>query len=98
MAALTYEESASLMADLAFRGRVKVACITYARFIGDEAADVPAHSTRVKWSQATLLNPDFAAAQVTPTTVMDPAVQQAGSAITDAALQGSVETSVNKIL
>jgi hypothetical protein len=42
--------------------------------------------------------PDVAAAHVTPTVVMDPAVQTDGADITDEALQSSVEASINKLL
>lgn len=98
MAALTYEQSAELMKDPVFQGRVKVACLTYARYITDEPANTAAHSTRTKWAQQTLVVPDSAVAQVTPTTVMDSNVQAAGAAITDTALQTAVETSVNKLL
>src|SRR5262245_51303173 len=102
--ALTYDQSADLMKDPEFFGRVKVACITYARYITDEASTTPAHSTRVKWAQQALLVPDSAASQVIPTCVMDVAVQDAGvdaegqSQVTDLALQGAVENSVNKLL
>jgi hypothetical protein len=98
MAALTYETSAALMNDPAFRGRVKVACLKYAQFIMDEAPSVAAHSTRIKWAQQTMQSPDQAAAVTTPPTVMDTAVQAAGAAITDTALQSSVEVTVNKML
>ena len=96
--ALTYEESSDLMADPVFRGRVKVACINFARYITDEAATTPAHSTRIRWAQTTLISPETAVNQVTPTVVMDAAAQEAGSAITDEALQSAVENSVNKLL
>jgi hypothetical protein len=43
-------------------------------------------------------NPDAIAGQIQPPTVMDPAVQTAGSAVTDIALQAAVEGVVNKIL
>lgn len=96
--ALTYGQSAALMSDVTFRSRVKVACLTYARYITDEPANTAAHSTRVRWAQQTLTNPDGAVEQVTPTTVMDGAVQQDGSAIDDPGLQSAVENSVNKLL
>lgn len=96
--ALTYDESAALMGDAAFRGRVKVACLKYSTYINDEAASTPAHSTRIKWAQSTMANPDAAAATVTPTTVMDAAVQQDGATIEDAALQSAVENSINKMM
>ena len=99
MAALTsYTESAALMNDPAFKGRVKVACLTYADYISGEAANVPAHTSRMRWAGMTMQNPDMAAANVTPTAVMDPAVQAAGGEIDDAGLQGAVENAVNKML
>jgi hypothetical protein len=96
--ALTYEESAALMTDQQFRGRIKVACLKYADSIMNEANTVPAHNTRLKWAQQCFQQPDMAAANVQPPVVMDPAVQVAGAEITDAALQGSVETVVNKMM
>jgi hypothetical protein len=101
---LTYEESSTLMRNLTFQGRVKVACLTYARYIMDEGANTPAHSTRIRWAQQTLNMPDAAAGQVTPTVVMDSAVQAAAidtdgdSTIDDAGLQSATENAVNKIL
>lgn len=96
--ALTYEQTSTLMNDGTFRGRVKVACLKYADYISLEAATVPAHATRIKWAQQTYAMPDASAANVTPAVVMDPAVQQDGAAITDAALQSAVEGAVNKII
>src|SRR5262245_38798440 len=96
--ALSYEESAALMQDGIFLGRVKVGCLTYARYITDEASNTPAHTTRVRWANQTMLSPDASAQQVTPTVVMDGAVQAAGAAVTDQALQGAVETAVNKLI
>jgi hypothetical protein len=101
---LTYEESAELMKNMIFVGRVKVACLTYARYIMDEGANTPAHSTRIRWAQQTLNMPDATAGQVTPTVVMDSAVQAAAidtdgdSTIDDAGLQSATENAVNKIL
>lgn len=96
--ALSYEDSAALMNDVAFRGRVKVACLHYADYISAEAANVPAHTTRLKWAQSTMNNPDGAAAVVTPTVVMDGQVQLDGAAITDQALQTATENAINKMM
>lgn len=96
--ALSYADSSALMADPDFRGRVKVACLKFATYIMDEASNVPAHSTRIKWAQNTMVNPDAAAALVTPETVMDAKVQESGAEISDADLQSSVETSINKMM
>lgn len=95
---MTYEESAALMTDLTFRGRVKVACLKFADYIVNEAASVPAHTTRFKWATRTQQQPDQVAGEVQPPTVMDAAVQSAGKDITDAALQTAVETTVNRLL
>jgi hypothetical protein len=95
---MTYEESDTLMKDPTFRGRVKVACLKYADSIQNEASTVPAHNARLRWANGCWTNPDGTAAQTQPPTVMDPAVQAEGAAIADAALQGSVETVVNKML
>ena len=96
--ALTYAESAALMGDASFRDRVKVSCLHYADYISGEGASVPAHNTRYKWAQATFINPDAAAGQVTPTVVMDAAVQDQGAAIDDAGLQAATETAINKMM
>jgi hypothetical protein len=86
------------MQDLAFRGRVKVSCLKFADYILLEAATTPAHNARVRWATSTFQMPEQAAIQVQPPTVMDPAVQAAGAAITDAGLQSAVENVVNKML
>jgi hypothetical protein len=96
--ALDYAGSDALMKDTAFQGRIKCACLKFADYVLLEAATVPAHNTRVKWAQNTINAPDVAAAYVTPTVVMDPAVQTDGADITDEALQSSVEASINKLL
>ena len=97
--AMTYEQTADLMKDAVFRGRVSVACVNFARYITDEASSTPAHSTRIRWAQQTLQAPETAVNQVIPTVVTDSAVQDAGGAtITDQALQSAVETAVNKLL
>jgi hypothetical protein len=95
---MTYDESALLMTNLEFRGRVKVASLKYADSITLEANTVPAHNTRLRWAQQCFTQPDMVAGQIQPPVVMDPAVQLAGSDITDAALQGAVEGVVNKML
>jgi hypothetical protein len=98
MMSLTYEETYDLSKDAVFRGRVAVASTHYAVFITDEPANTPAHSTRYKWAQSTLANVEGAVAMVITTVCNDAAVQTDGAAITDAALQSTVETAVNKLL
>jgi len=95
---LTYDESAALMNDDAFRGRVKVACLHFANYILDEASSVPAHNVRLRWAQRAFASPDGVASEVMAPVVMDGQVQADGGAITDDALQSSVETIVNKMM
>jgi len=95
---MTYSDSAALMSDITFRGRVKVAVLKLADSIMIEASSVPAHNTREKWAIQAMQNPDGIAAQIQPPTVMDPAIQTAGSQVDDTGLQGAVEAVVNKML
>lgn len=101
---MTDEESATLMQNVIFRGRIKVEALRYADSIFGEATSTPAHNTRVRWANDTFRSPDQAAQALQPPVVMDPAVQSAAvdpdgdSAITDAALGGAVQAAVNKML
>lgn len=95
---MTYEESAALMQDIVFRNRIKVACLKFADYIMAEPQTTPGHNTRTRWAGETFRSPDLAAQTAQPPTVMDAAVQAAGAAITDAALQSSVEATVNKMM
>jgi hypothetical protein len=93
-----YTESAALMVDVAFRGRIKVAGLKYSTYILGEDPVTPAHNSRYKWAQNFALQPDMVASQIQPMVVMDAQVQTDGAAISDAALQTSVEFVVNKII
>jgi len=95
---MTYSESAALTTDPDFRGRVKIACLKFADSIMIEASSTPAHNTRVRWAVGAMQVPDQVASQIQPPTVMDPAVQQDGAAVTDIALQAAVEGVVQKLL
>jgi hypothetical protein len=97
--AMTYDETSELTKNVPFQGRVAVACVHFADYIAGEDPATPAHSTRIKWAQQTLLNPQPVVQACIWTVCNDSAVQDAGgAAITDDALQGAVETSINKLL
>ena len=49
---MTYTESAALMTDSAFRGRIKVAALKYADSILTEVETTPAHNTRLELGEA----------------------------------------------
>jgi hypothetical protein len=95
---MTYTESSALMSNMDFQGRVKVAVLKFASSIMVEDGTVPAHNTRERWAVNAMQNPQMVASQITPGVVMDPAVQQDGAAVTDAALQAATEAVVNNLL
>ena len=95
---LDYDQSYALMSDSAFRGRVQVACLSYAQYITLEASNAPAHNTRLRWANSVFQGPAMVAAQTTPPTVMNPNVQQAGSAVTDENLQAAVQAVVDEFM
>lgn len=96
--AIDYKTSSDLMHDEAFNGRTRIACLTYASYISEEANSVPAHMTRLKWAQDTFRDSENAVNAIMPVLIMDAKVKDAGAAITDADLQSAVETSVNKTI
>ena len=96
---MTYEDSAALMTDSAFHGRVKVACLKFANSIFDSNKETTAsYNTLLKWANRCFQLPDQVATDVQPPTVMDGQVQTDGAAITDDLLQTSVETVIKKQL
>ena len=96
--ALTYTDSANLMTDSVFRGRVKVAVLKFATSIENEASTVTAHNARLRWALNAIQQPDIVAQTVVNPTVMDPAVQTAGSTIDDPSLQAAVEGVINGLM
>jgi hypothetical protein len=96
--ALTYEELGALMTDFAFRGRVKVAALSYADYILGEPANVTAHNTRMRWANQTYQEPDMAAQRIQSPVCMEPAVKELGANVTDAELQTAVEVVVNRLM
>ena len=95
---MTYEQSAELMQDLIFRGRVKVSMLKYATYVQAEDPATQGHSSRYRWAQQAAMQPDMTAQQLQPMVVMDPNVQSQGAAIDDATLQTAVEAVVNKLV
>lgn len=96
---MTYEESAALINDTTFRGRIKVAGLKFSTTILNEnPASVNGHAGRYRWAQQMAQNPDSESARLQPLVVLDPAVQQNGAQIADAALQGAVEAVANQFM
>lgn len=96
--AMSYEQSAQLMTDLAFRGRCKVAVLKYADALASGGRPIPGGNSLLRWAQQTFQQPDIVAQQVQGPVVMDGAVQEYGSDINDGNLQAAVEATVNKMV
>ena len=94
---MTYEESAALMTDIPFRGRIKVASIKFVTYVFNEASSAQGHAARYRWGQTFITNPDFVSSQIQPMVVMDVQVQADGAEISDANLQTAVEAVINKV-
>lgn len=88
---LSYQQSSELMKDPNFVGRIKVACMHYAKYRGKGA-----------WATLVVQSPEVAAANILPVIIMDDNIQGSsagdGSDVDDATLQSVVETAVNNLL
>jgi hypothetical protein len=94
---MTFEESAQLMTNPQFRGRIKVACLKYADYI--VTSNLPGTSmTMRRWADNTFQNPDNSAQLAQAAVVMDAAVQSTGPDIADQQLQTAVETVIKKMV
>lgn len=101
---MTTEQSAALMNEPTFRGRVQVCCVRYADSINTANSNTIGHVSLENWAKTVFQQPAAIAAQVQPFVVMDPAIQTAGvdaegkSLASDAELQGATEAVVNKTI
>ena len=93
---MTDLESSELMQDIPLRNRIKVSALRYADVLLIQPIGTEAINTKRNWAQNTQRQPDQVAASLQPQVVMDQAVQTAGAAISDEALQVAVETTVNR--
>ena len=96
--ALSYSDSAALMNDGTFKGRIKVAMLKFAGSVVNEAPTTAAHNSRYRWAQQAMMQPDQWATNLQPNVVMDPNVQANGSAVDDTTLQGAVEAVINEFI
>jgi hypothetical protein len=94
---MTDAESAALMNDMEFRGRIKVASVRYADSLTIQAVAASSHTSLLRWAAQVFQSPDTVAGTLQPMVVMDGAVQAEGAAIDDEGLQLAVETTVNKL-
>ena len=95
---MTSEESAALMEDPTFRGRIRVFILDYTTYILNEAPTVEGHPARYRWAQRAAANSMNEAQQIQPMVVMDGQVQQDGKDIADPQLKTSVQTVINKFI
>jgi ribosome-interacting GTPase 1 len=93
---LTLEESAALMNDQTMKGKAKVAMLRYCDTILIEADSTLGHTSRVRWAQQAMQQPEIWVNQLYPNVIMDPAIQEAGAAATDQQIQAATEAVINK--
>jgi len=86
--ALTLDESAQLINNTQFRGRVKVAALKYASYL---ALQPNPNLSRSRWIQQTIQQPDQTAQTITPAVVMNVNVQNLGANIDDDNLMAAVQ-------
>lgn len=86
--ALSFAESAELINNLDFRGRVKVAALQYAAYLATVAGN---SNSKQQWAQRTLQMPDQTAQTLVGPVVMNTNVQSLGANIDDQNLAASVQ-------
>jgi hypothetical protein len=96
--ALDSTQSAALMRDTVFQGRIKFFATKYADFVSLEAPTTERHTAAIRWVQRMYAQPDLVAGELQPLVVADPAVQAAGAEITDAALGPAVEAAIKRTI
>lgn len=95
--ALSQTESADLMKDPVFIGRVKVCCLTYAQYL-QEQLQVPLRGSQMRWIQQVIVQPDQVAQTIVNPVVQNPNVQADGAAIDDPGLQAAVQAVADQIM
>jgi len=85
---MTFEESAQLMTNPQFRGRVKVAALQYAQYL----ITLPSLSnSRSNWVRSTIQSPDSTAQTLVSSVVMNVNVQTYGANVSDPDLAAAVQ-------
>jgi len=92
---MTLEESANLINDPSFRGRVKVAALIYAQYLSLQPNN---SSSTSNWIFQTLRAPDQVALTLTPSVVINPNVQIAGANVADPDLQAAVQSVATSLM
>jgi hypothetical protein len=101
---MTSDQTAALMQDPNFRGRVQVACVRYSDSIKTANSNAIGHVGLERWADAVYAAPMQIAMQVQPFVATDPTIQETGvdengiSLASDAQVQGATEATVNKTI
>lgn len=94
----TYAQLATLRNTSAFRDRVELAVVFYARFIIGESPATPLHNTRANWAKSAFQNPSAVAGGLLNAVALDATIASVLDAATDAQMQSATETVINTIL
>ena len=92
---LTLAESAALMLDPQFRGRVKVAAMKYADALLLQSG---LSVSRTQWAQRTMQQPDQTAQQLVSGVVINVNVQNAGADVSDPDLTATVQVVADRMM
>jgi len=92
---MTLDQSNTLSNDMGFRGKVKMAIVSYAQSLSIQAN---LSGAQTRWIQTAMMQPDQMAQQIHPNVVLDPAIQTSGAAATDAEIQGAVQAVANRMM
>jgi hypothetical protein len=95
---MTYDESALLMTNLEFRGRVKVSALKYAGSIMIRPTSTAAHNTRIRWAQIVTSNRTWSPTSCNRPSSWTRPFKADSADITDVALQTAVEGVVNQMM
>lgn len=102
--ALTDNESAALMINTSFQGRVKVCALRYAQALMAQTSP-PATGAEYRWANQVMNNPQMFAGTLASPTVLDPGIQGAGidttsgdSTADDATVYAAVQAVANRLM
>lgn len=84
------------MNDQVLKGKVKVSMLRYCDTILIEPDSTMGHTSRVRWAQQAMQQPEMWVNQLYPNVVLDPAIQDTGADTLDPQIQAATEAVINK--
>lgn len=94
----TYAQLATLRNSSAFRDRVELAVVFYARYIISEDPATPLHNVRANWAKNAFQNPSGVSNGLLNAVALDGTIGNVLDAATDGQVQSATEAVINTIL